>query len=261
MKKAFQDKIAIVTGASSGIGRETALALAERGAHVVLAGRRVKALEHLYFEIQGKGREALVVPTDVTLQEQVEALVETTLSKWGQVDILVSNAGQYIRSPVMDLSIDILKQSMAVNFYAHVYTFLAVLPTMVSQNSGHIVVVATLDAKTPLYPDAPYVAAKSALSGLTHVLRQELYDTNVNASIIYPGRVDTPMIEDLKFHWLSAKISPQSVAHAIIQAIQKNKAQVIVPPHARLLEALYFFTPALADWAARYFNLKGWRTT
>src|SRR5512134_851837 len=97
------DKAAIVTGASSGIGRATALALAKHGACVALAARRETALSELAREIEGLGRKALILPTDVTQREQVQAMVQGVVTQWGRVDILVSNAGEYIQGSIVDL--------------------------------------------------------------------------------------------------------------------------------------------------------------
>ncbi len=254
----FHQKVAVVTGASSGIGRATALALASRGARLALGARRMPALEELAGQIQALGGEALAVKTDVRQQDQVQNLIEKTLSCWGRVDILVSNAGEYIRSPVTRLAIADLERSMAVNFYGGVYATLAVLPSMLRQRSGHIVFVLSMDARKGIPPDAPYVAAKFALNGFGDVLRQELHGTGVAVSIVYPGRVDTPMIENLRVPWVSAKISPEAVARAIVRAVRRRQAEVILPVQSKLLVYLNTFAPGLADWAVRRFHLEGW---
>ncbi len=253
----FKDRVAIVTGASSGIGRATALALAERGACLTLGARNSSALEQLAGQIQAMGGRAMALSSDVTRREQVEALVQACLSRWGQVDILVSNAGAYIRRPVAELEISDLERSMAVNFYGGVYAALAVLPHMTQRRSGHIVFVTSNNAKKGLPPDAPYVAAKFAMSGFAEVLRQELHGSGVSVSTIFPGRVDTPMIEDLKVPWLSAKIPPEAVAQAILRAIQRRQAEVLLPGQVRLLNLVNFISPVLADWAVRTFHLEG----
>jgi short-subunit dehydrogenase len=147
---------------------------------------------------------------------------------------------------------------MAVNFYGNVYAALAVLPSMLKQRSGQIVFVSSMDAKKGLPPDAPYVAAKFALSGFGEVLRQELHGTGVYISTVYPGRVDTPMIADLQFPWISAKIPAQAVAQGILRVIRRRQAEAIVPPRARLLHYLNVLSPRLADWAVRCLHLEGW---
>jgi short-subunit dehydrogenase len=255
--RTFIDKIAIVTGASSGIGRATALALAKQGARLALGARNLDALEEVSGEIQALGGEALVLQTDVTCEDQVQRLVEATLERWGQVDILVANAGQYIRKPVRELTVSDMQDSLAVNFFGGLYAVLSVLPYMLEKEYGHIIIVSTLDTKTPLPPDSPYVAAKSAMSGFGEVLRQELYGRGVHVSMIYPGRVDTPMIKDLSFSWVSAKIPPEMVANEILIAIKRRKAQVILPVQAYLLILMHIFFPRLADWATRTFRLEG----
>lgn len=258
-KVTLQDKVAIVTGASSGIGRATALALAREGADVVLASRNLSALKEVAREVKALGRQALPIPCDVPQAEQVKSMVAETIERFGRVDILIANAGQYIRAPIIDMPISLLEQSMAVNFYGHVNAVQAVLPHMIAQGSGHIVFVNTMDALTPLTPDTPYVAAKSALHGFAEVLRQELLGSGVYATTVYPGRVDTPMIEQLKVPWVSAKVSAESVARAILKAIRRRQARVIVLPfQARLLYySSYFIPPSVSDRTVLLLNLKG----
>ena len=254
----FHDHVAIVTGASSGIGRATALELARHGAHVALAARRQQALEKVAQEVEALGREALVVPTDVTDREQVQRLVERTLERWGRVDILVANAGVYVRRPIRELRVEDLEFSLAVNFYGSVYAVLAVLPHMLARNSGPIVLVTSMDGKKGIPPDAPYVAAKFALAGFGDVLRQELHGTGVYATVVFPGRVDTPLIENLRVPWISAKIPPQKVARAIVKGIRKRAPEIVVPWQARFLIWAHVLSPRLADWGVRFFHLEGW---
>jgi uncharacterized protein len=255
----FQGKVAIVTGASSGIGRATALALAEQGVWVALASRNGEALSALAEELKGQGRQVIVIPTDVTQRKQVEALVEEVLAQWERVDILISNAGEYIRAPITDLDPADLQRSLDVNFFGGVYCVKAVLPHMLAQKSGHIVFVTSMDGKIGLPPDAPYVSAKFALTGFCEVLRQEVRDSSISVTNVLPGRVDTVMIKDLKFAWISPKISPESVAAAILNGIRKRKPIVIVPPQAKLLYYINVFAPTLSDRLSRLFHLEGWQ--
>jgi NADP-dependent 3-hydroxy acid dehydrogenase YdfG len=255
----FQRKVAIVTGASSGIGRATALALAEQGVWVALASRNGEALSALAEELKRQGRQVIVIPTDVTQRKQVEALVEEVLAQWERVDILISNAGEYIRAPITDLDPADLQRSLDVNFFGGVYCVKAVLPHMLAQKSGHIVFVTSMDGKIGLPPDAPYVSAKFALTGFCEVLRQEVRDSSISVTNVLPGRVDTVMIKDLKFAWISPKISPESVAEAILNGIRKRKPIVIVPPQAKLLYYINVFAPTLSDRLSRLFHLEGWQ--
>ncbi len=254
----FLDKIAIVTGASVGIGRSTALALARRGAHISLAARRTECLEQVAEEIRSLGREALVVTTDVTDRNQVNHLVDCTIERWGQVDILISNAGGYVRAYIDALTIQHLQRSIEVNFYGGVYAILAVLPHMLERGSGHIVVVTSMDGKIGMPKDAPYASAKFAMTGFAEVLRQELHGRGIFVSNVLPGRVDTPMIQSLKVPWISAKIPPEAVARSILHAIEKRKPEVILPPRAILLYYIHTFSPRLSDWFARLFHFEGW---
>ncbi len=254
----FSGKTAIVTGASSGIGWATALALSKKGVCLALGARSTPALEELATQICSQGGEAFAYPTDVTRQDQVQSLVAETLRRWGKIDLLVADAGEYIPCPVAELDVETLERSLAVNFFGGVHAVLAVLPHMLAQHSGHIVLVLTVDAQKALTPDAPYVSAKFALRGFGETLRQELYRTGVSLSIIYPGRVDTPMIDNLKFSWVSPKIPAEDVAKSILSAIERRRVQVILPGRARLLVYVNYFFPTLADAAARRLHLQGW---
>jgi short-subunit dehydrogenase len=254
----LHDKVAIVTGASSGIGRATALEIAKAGGNLVLAARRKDLLENLAVEIKKIGRVALVEPVDITKQKDVERLIANTIAHFGQVDILVANAGVYYRSPINELSIALMEKSMEVNFYGGLYTILSVLPHMRKQNNGHIVLVSTTDTKFGFPGDAPYAATKSALAVFVDVLRQELHGTGVYTTIVMPGRVDTPFIEDLKLPKISNIISPRTVAREIIKAIKKRKPIVILTFPVMALYLLKVLSPRLSDWIVRTLHLQGW---
>jgi NADP-dependent 3-hydroxy acid dehydrogenase YdfG len=258
MSNCFLDQIAIVTGGSRGIGRATALALAQEGAHVTLAARTERELQATAQEVQALDREVLVVPTDVTQRDEVEQMVAKTLARWQRVDILVANAGAYVRSPVTELTVAAMERSMAVNFYGALHAVLSAQPHMLKQRSGHIVLVASMDAKKGLPLDAPYVAAKFALAGFGEVLRQELHGSGVSVSTIFPGRVDTTLIEDLKVPAISGKISPEDVATAIVHAIRRRRPEAILPLQARLLHYVNVLSPRLGDWITRQLHLEGW---
>ncbi|MFL7792140.1 MAG: SDR family NAD(P)-dependent oxidoreductase [Anaerolineae bacterium] len=256
--KALSDKIAIVTGSSSGIGRATALALAREGAHVALGARDETALEDVARAIRTLGREALIVPTDVTQQEQGERLVAETLARWGHVDVFVANAGQYVRCCVPDLTIAHFERAMAVNFYGALHGVLAVLPHMLACKSGHVVLVSSVDGKKGLPIDTPYVATKFALAGVGEVMRQELRGTGLHVTTVFPGRIDTPLLDGMRVPWISPKYSPEMVARAIVRGIRRRQLEVIVPAFYRWFVILGALSPRLSDWFVRVSHLEGW---
>jgi NADP-dependent 3-hydroxy acid dehydrogenase YdfG len=256
----FTGKIALITGASSGIGRATSLALAREGACLALAARSAAALESLADEARRLGVEALPIPTDVSHPAEVAALGAAVLQRFGRVDILVSSAGQYVRSPLTHPDPALLDRAMAVNFYGNVNTVNAVLPAMLEQRSGHIVLVSSMDGRRGLPAEGPYVASKAALSAYGDVLRQELHGSGVGLTVVSPGRVDTPLIDHLRVPWISAKIPPEPVARAILRAIRRRQPEVILPPQAWLLYFFSVLSPGFTDWAVRLLHLEGWES-
>jgi NAD(P)-dependent dehydrogenase (short-subunit alcohol dehydrogenase family) len=250
-------KVAIVTGASSGIGRATAFALARHGACVALAARRQDALVKAEEEITRQGNTAIAVQTDVIESDQVENMVQTVLERFLKIDLLISNAGDYIRAPVIGLERAVIQKSFDINFFGNFNCISAVLPHMLRQKSGHIVVVSSMDGKLGVPMDAPYVSAKFAITGFCEVLRQELRQTGISVTTVLPGRVDTPMISNLKVPRISAKISPEKVASTIIKAIKQKKPVYITPPGAALLYYINVFLPTLSDRITQYFHLEG----
>ena len=250
-------KIAIVTGASSGIGRATARALAQAGADLVLASRRATELEALAAELRAMGRRAQVVPTDVAQRDQAEALVAQALTAFGRADILIACAGIYLRGRIETLTPEHFERSMAVNYFGTVYPVLAVLPQMRAQHGGHIVLISSMDGKKAVATDAPYAATKFAVAGFGESLRQDLYGTGVDVSIVFPGRVATPLIANMKIPAISAPIAPETVAAATVRAIRRRQAEVILPRSAYLLLLADGLSPRFGDWAVRTFHLQG----
>jgi len=254
-KKYFKDKVAVVTGASSGIGKLTAIVLSKMGAKVVLAARSESKLQEIKSQILAEGNQAIIIKVDVSNQEDNEKLIDGVLKEWGRIDIFVANAGQYVQKYINDCKIEDIQNSMNVNFYGAVHGIKLALPVMQKQKSGNIVIVNSLDAQKGIVGDGPYVAAKFALSGLAEVLRQEVKLNGIVVTSVYPGRVDTPMIEDIKVPWISPKISAEKVVKAILKGIIKNKPIVIVPKSYYFLGALNNIFPSIMDWLYRKFRL------
>jgi len=253
----FQDKVIVITGASSGIGRYAALFFAGLNAKVVLASRDEERLKLLKKDILSAGGKALICKTDVSSFEEIQKMVQDTLAEWGKIDILIACAGVYLHDMNTEIDIQAFKHSMDINFFGTLYAIKGVLKVMENQGSGHIVILNSLDSKKGIVGDSPYVASKSALDGLGDVLRQELKGKGIRFTSIYPARVDTPMVGNLKVPWISPKIPPEKVVMAIIKAIKRNKAIVIVPSLFSMLGALNNLVPRLLDWIYRIFKIEG----
>jgi NAD(P)-dependent dehydrogenase (short-subunit alcohol dehydrogenase family) len=256
-KAYFKDKVVVITGASSGIGRAAALVFARLNARVVLAARNAERLASVKEEIRWQGGEALAINTDVSLFADTQGLAKETISKWGKIDIVIANAGEYIQDFSREIDIQFFERSMALNFFGALNVIKSVLPEMRRNGKGHIVIVNSLDAKKGIINDGPYVAAKSALAGFGDVLRQELKAEGINVTSIYPARVDTPMLKDLKVPRISPKMSPGKVVKGMIKGIKKNKAVVIIPAAYCLLGPLNSMFPRLADRAYRFLKIEG----
>lgn len=258
MDKAFQGQVAVVTGASSGIGRDTAIELGRRGATVVLSSRRAEALERAASDVRAAGGAAVVIPADLAVAGQAEALIAEVLRRVGRIDILVCAAGVYRRMRPWESTVRDYEEAMALNFFGTVRAVLAVLPSMMGRKQGHIVCVSSVDGKKGLTMDIAYVPSKFAITGFMDVLRQELRGTGVYATTILPGRVDTPMIESLDVSVMSPKVPSASVARATVKALGRRGGEVIVPwAGPKLLILLAALSAPLADWAVRVFKLEG----
>ncbi|MCJ7526441.1 MAG: SDR family NAD(P)-dependent oxidoreductase [Candidatus Aminicenantes bacterium] len=256
-KAYFKDKVIIITGASGGIGRAAALAFARCKAKVVLAARNKEKLESLKEEILGQGGLALAIKTDICSFSDTQGMARETILKWGRIDILIANAGQYVQDAPGEIDLQAYERSLAVNFMGTLHAVKSVLPEMLRRGQGHIVVMNSLDAKKGIVGDGPYVAAKAALDGFGDVLRQELTGKGIGVTAIYPGRVDTAMIRHIKVPWISPKMSPEKVVGAIMRGVKRGKAVVVVPRAFSLLAPLNNMFPRLMDRAFRVLRIEG----
>lgn len=254
----LRGKTALITGASSGIGRACALALAREGVDLALLGRREQALDAVAAAVAHEGVRAVSLRADVADRDQAGQVLQRAVAGLGRVDIVIANAGIYWRRPIAELTLAELDQVMAVNFYGAVALPLAALPAMLERKSGHLVFVSSLDGKKGIPPDGAYVASKFALGGFAEVLRQELRGTGVEVTVVCPGRVDTPMITDLEVPAVSAKMSPERVARAIVRGIRRRQAEILVPwLGGKSLVILNTFSARLGDWLVRTLRLGG----
>jgi NADP-dependent 3-hydroxy acid dehydrogenase YdfG len=186
-------QVAVVTGAGRGIGHATAMALAREGATVVLAARTRQQLAATAAEIRETGGAALAIPTDVTQDAAVEAMVEQAIAELGRLDILVTAAGVASFGPVSGTKPADWDGMLAVNLRAVMVTCRAVLPIMIRQRRGTIINVASVAAQRAIPGAAVYTATKAGVVGFSRVLAEELRSEGVRVGVLVPGAVDTPL--------------------------------------------------------------------
>ena len=215
---------ALVTGATGGLGHAIARALAERGARVVVTGRRAEVLEPLAEEIGGRA-----VAADLSEPDAVDRL----LAEAGEVDVLVANAGLPASGRIDDYSVEQIDRALAVNLRAPVLMAHALGPKMAERGRGHMVFMSSMSGKVATKASALYAATKFGLRGFAMGLRQDLDGTGVGVSAVFPGPVsDAGMFAEtgVEMPWFARPRSPEDVAAAVVRAIDRNRAEIDVAP-------------------------------
>jgi len=256
----LQGTVVVLTGASSGIGRATALALAGRGASVVLAARRQDALVELARECEAAGGAALAVPTDVADQAAVAELAGRAVDRFGRIDVWVNNAGVYLLGTVEETPIEVYRQVLETNFFGALYGARAVLPIFRRQGRGVLVNVASVYSRVAAPYVSAYVASKHALRALSESLRQELRDLpGVRVATVSPATIDTPLFgHAANYTGRGVRPAPpvypaERVARAIVASAVRPRRERIVGNAGRQLSLLRWTAPGLYERVnARY---------
>ena len=228
----LQEKVGIVTGAGSGIGRGISLAFAAAGARVVLVGRRQERLEAVAREIREQDGEALVVPTDVCDEAAVVRLFERTIAEYGRVDILVNNAATFDGGPLEDISGDTWRKVVDVNLNGAFYCAREAMRIMKPQGGGRIVNVGSISAQMPREENLPYTTTKHAITGLTKSIALEGRSHGVLASAIHPGNVLTEWRQD------TGVAMHREPMMGVDQVARVVMTMVTLDPDVNLLEAI-----------------------
>ena len=253
----FQNKAILITGASSGIGRELAHQLAAKGAWLALAGRNVEHLEAAKTECESRGGRAIAIPTDVSQPDQCEALVRRSMEAYGRIDALVNNAGITMWARFDEVNdLNTFEQIMRVNYFGSLYCTRYALP-YIKRTRGEIVGISSLTGKAGVPTRSAYAASKHAMAGFFDSLRIELAGTGVTVTMIYPGFVASEVRQralgpDGKPLGQSpvreGEVMPvETCARLIVQAMSRRQREMVMTLRGKLGQWLKLIAPGLVD--------------
>lgn len=197
MQQQLSGKVALVTGASSGIGEATALALAAAGATVAVAARRADRLAELVQRIEAAGGKALALAGDMTVEAEAIKAVEDAIAQLGRIDILINSAGVMQAGGIEHADLDEYRRVFDINLFATLYTCRAAVPHMIAQGSGDIVTISSLAGRKGGPMTNAYSASKHAVNSMTDAMRQELGDRNIRVCILMPGATSTEVGDNI----------------------------------------------------------------
>lgn len=227
----LEGRVAVVTGASSGIGEACAIVFAQKGAKLVLAARRAERLEKLVAKLEAMGAEALAVATDVTDEAAVQKLFDSAVERFGTVDVLINNAGIADSTPVDEMSLDLWQQVIQTNLTSAFLCSRAAFRVMKGQQRGRIINVGSISARVPRQHSPAYAASKWGLDGLTRSLAIDGREHNIAASIFHPGIVATEIAPGAVKLPDDLTADPMDIAAAIVHMAD-------LPDHLNFYEAL-----------------------
>ncbi len=248
--------VAIVTGASSGIGAATAVGLARRQAKVVLVARRADHLGETEEACRSAGGEALGVPADVADPGSAKRVTEAALDRFGSIDILVNNAGMDLHKDSAATTIEEIEKVFAVNFFGAVRLTIAVLPTMLARGRGSIVDVTSVAGYLPNPRESAYGASKAALSRWSHGLGVDLYDRGIHVGVVSPGPIDTEIWDHGPQSYSGKLFPPAVVADTISGMIERGYAHRTVPRRFGAFGPMYSVLGAPMRWGLRQFGAR-----
>jgi NAD(P)-dependent dehydrogenase (short-subunit alcohol dehydrogenase family) len=235
----FQGAVAVITGGASGIGLATARGLHARGAHVVLADISRQGLQQAEEQIRQHNTEAtgkvLGIPTDVTDEQQVQALMQQAVDTFGRIDLVMTSAGIGTGGPIDTYTGSQMQTIMNINFMGTYHCVRAALPTMRKQQSGHFVFMSSVAGKMGPPLLTAYCATKWAIRGFSSALRAELYGTGIGVTTVYPAWVDTPMTQveagDLQVLNVQIMLTADQVAAEILEAVTEDRRDLTLAPN------------------------------
>jgi short-subunit dehydrogenase len=251
----YRGRVAIVTGASSGIGRQLALDLAGRGASVVISARRRELLDRVAEECRARGGSVEALVGDVGERAFVDDMAARAVERFGRIDVVVNNAGISKHKQIYHVTADEVDTVLRVNFLAPAFLTLAALPAMLRRGEGWVVNISSAAGKLPPPRETVYAASKFALTGFTEGLWLDLAGSGIHAAVIHVGPIDTEIWRktDEPTAYRGRKLQPSAVSAAVFRAIEQRRHEVWVPGALRLAWWLRLLAPGVFRWgAARY---------
>ncbi|MBI1247421.1 SDR family NAD(P)-dependent oxidoreductase [bacterium] len=264
----WQDKVAVVTGASQGFGKVIARTLIARGCHVVMAARDKERLQAAAAELDPQGDHSVCVPTDVTSEESVAQLFDQVRTTYGKLDALMNIAGASSRGLIAETSIDDFLNSFDLNVLSTIRCTQAGLD-MLKVSQGHIVNMGSLASKSASKFIGPYATSKFALAGLNHQLRLELAEFGIHVMLVCPGPIaredagsryqeqTAGLPESARRPGAGVKvraIDPEQLCEKILNGCKKRQTEIVCPSKARILFAIAQLSGAWGDWVLRRFT-------
>ncbi|MEN6453352.1 MAG: SDR family oxidoreductase [Prolixibacteraceae bacterium] len=256
--KNLRGKIVWITGASSGIGEELAYAFAREGALLVLSARNHEKLEQVKAKCLLTTSMCLIEPFDLSHVSGLESVVKSVLAKTGRVDVLINNAGRSQRSLAKETPLEIDRAIMELNFFGTVALTKLVLPHMLKNRSGHLVVISSITGKFGVRTRTAYSASKHALQGYFESLRAELSSENISVTIVSPGFIRTnvslnAMTKDGSSYQQMDKgqasgMYPSVCAERIVKAVKNDRREILVGGKELVMVFIRRFVPALYHW-------------
>jgi short-subunit dehydrogenase len=263
MGQRWRQRVVVITGASSGIGRATALRLARRKANLVLAARREEPLETLAAECHRRGARCSVVPTDVSIPSDVEALARAAVAQFGHFDAWVNNAGVYLVGRLEDTPDEAFRQVMETNFFGTVAGSRAALAHFRPRGTGTLVNVSSTFGRVAGPYVSAYTASKHAVRGFSSSLRQELQGTGIHVCTLLPAAIDTPLWQHTA-NYTGQPLRPlepvypvERVARALVRLLESPRPEVMVGPAGRSFAALHGVAPSRFERTMRPFTDAG----
>jgi short-subunit dehydrogenase len=249
-------RVALVTGASSGIGAATARIFADAGLRVALCARRKDRLEQLAAELTARGSQVTVHAVDVTDALAVRGMVEQVAARWGRLDVLVNNAGRGFAATLEQTTALELRELMELNVVAVLGATQAALPIMRRQGSGHVINVSSVVGRRAVPYRSAYSATKFALGALSEALRVELTGTGIAVTLVYPIRTtgtEFPDVEVQKAPWrpMGPVQSAEHVARSILRCVRRPRPEVYPYWPVRVLAVMSVIAPGLVDRGMR----------